>query len=62
METSVAGVTVKPVDPLMLPEVAVTVAEPGATAVANPAVTVATEAADELQVAELVKFCVVPSL
>ena len=62
-DTSVAGVTVRVVLPLMLPELACTVVEPVPTEVAKPAVLmVATVRADELHVAVPVKFCVVPSL
>jgi hypothetical protein len=47
-----------------VPDVAVTVAVPCATAVANPVVffTVATEVFEEVQVAVVVRFCVVPSV
>jgi hypothetical protein len=54
----VPEVTVRVVDPLMLPEVALIVLVPAATAVANPlALTVATVVVSELHVAVLVKFC-----
>jgi hypothetical protein len=63
MDTTVAGVTVSVVLPLMLPELAWMVVEPVPAAVARPAVlTVATVTAEELHVAVLVRFCVVPSL
>jgi hypothetical protein len=63
MDTSVAGVTVRVVLPLMLPEPAWIVVEPVPTEVANPAVLmVATVVAEELQVAVLVRFWVLPSL
>ena len=63
MDTSVAGVTVRVVLPLMLPELAWIVVEPVPTEVANPAVLmVATVVAEELQVAVLVRFWVLPSL
>jgi len=59
--TVVAATTVRSVDPVIVPEVAVIVAAPAATAVANPAeLTVATLAAEEVQVAEFVMFAVVP--
>lgn len=55
--------TANTVAPLTVPEVAVIVVVPAATPVASPAVLiVATAAADELQVAELVRFWVLPSL
>jgi hypothetical protein len=63
IEVRVAAVTVNVVDPLMLPDLAVIVEVPTDTPVANPpALTVAIEVADELQVEELVRFCVVPLL
>jgi hypothetical protein len=48
----------------MLPDLAVMVAVPCATVVANPVVlfTVATEVFEEVQVAVVVRFCVVPLL
>jgi hypothetical protein len=63
MDTSVAGVTVRVVEPDILPDFAVTVVEPVATEVANPLepaalLMVATAAADELQVTAAVRFCV----
>ena len=62
-ETSVAAVTVRLVLPEMEPEVARMVVDPVPTAVARPAVLiVATVPAEELHVAVLVRFCVVPSL
>jgi hypothetical protein len=61
MEAKVGAVTVRRVDPLMVPEVAVIVEVPAATAVANPAeLMVATLVADDVQVAELVRLAVVP--
>jgi hypothetical protein len=65
-DTSVAGVTVRVVDPERPPDVAVMVVEPAFTEVASPMdpdamLMVATEAADELQVADVVRSCVVPS-
>ncbi len=61
METRVGAVTVKTVDPLIVPDVAVIVEVPAATAVANPAeLIVATLVAEEVQVTELVRFAVVP--
>jgi hypothetical protein len=66
MDTSVAGVTVSMVDPDILPDVAVIVVEPAAAEVASPLVpavlsTAATAAADELQVTDSVRSCVVLS-
>jgi hypothetical protein len=60
-------VTVRVVDAVMAPEVAVMVAVPVVTADASPCVpaallTVATLELDELQVTELVMTCVLPSL
>jgi len=58
-----AAVTVKVAEPLTLPEVAAMVAVPGATLVASPALfTVATATADELHLAVLLRFCVLPLL
>jgi len=57
MDTSVAAVTVRVVDPVMPPETALIVLVPVATPVANPpAVIVATVVVTELQVAVPVKF------
>jgi hypothetical protein len=66
MDTSVAGVTVRVVDPHMPPDVAVTVVDPVAVGVANPLelaalLIVATVRADALQVTVVVKSCVVLS-
>lgn len=63
MDTSVADVTVRFVEPDMLPNVAVITAVPTATEDALPLVpaTVATDVAEELHVAEAVKSCVVLS-
>jgi hypothetical protein len=63
MDTKVAAVAVSPVDPWMLPEVAVMVVVPGATAVASPAaLIVAAAGVLEAHVTLAVSFCVVPSL
>jgi hypothetical protein len=63
IETSVAAVTVRTVDPLTEPEVAVIVDVPTETAVANPAeFMLAMLVAEEVQVTELVRFEVVPLL
>jgi hypothetical protein len=63
METSAACVTETDAVPLMDPTVAVIVAEPTEWEVTNPpAATEATCGAAESQVAEEVKFLVVPSL
>ena len=62
-EFNTAGVTVRVAEPLIVPEVAVIVADPCATLVANPPpLTVATEVADDVHVDVLVRFCVVPLL
>ena len=60
-DTSVAGVTVRVVDPAMLPDAAVIVVDPAATAAADPLLMVATPVLDELHVTEAVKSCVVLS-
>ena len=63
IDTSTAGVTVRPVDPLIEPEVAEIVALPTPAPVANPVpLIVATAVLDEPQLTELVRFCVLPSL
>lgn len=67
IETSDAAVTVNTVEPLIVPEVAVMVAVPCPTLVANPLVApevlmVAVAAVSEDHVAVLVRFCVVPSV
>lgn len=57
MELNTAGVTVKLAEPLIVPELAVIVADPGIIVVANPVLfTVATEVADEVHVAVVVRF------
>ena len=66
MDTSVAGVTTRVVDPDKLTDVAVIVVEPAATGVANPfdpaaLFMVATPVLEELQVTAVVRFCVVLS-
>jgi hypothetical protein len=64
IETNVAAVTVRVVEPLIVPDVAVTVVVPCATQVARPVVlfTVATKGLDDFHVEEPVKFLVVPLL
>ncbi len=63
IETKTGAVTVNVVEPLIVPAVAVIVAVPCDTLVANPPLAiVATDAADEVQVAILLRFCVEPSL
>jgi hypothetical protein len=63
IDCSVAPVIVSRVEPVMEPEVAVMVVVPVARAFANPPVLmVAAVALLELQVTELVRFCVVPLL
>ena len=53
--------TVKVVDPVIPPDEALIVADPVDTLVASPPAVMVAVAAEELQVAELVKFLVVPS-
>jgi len=62
IETSTGAVTVNVADPVIVPDFALMVAVPCATLVARPALTVATPTFDELQFAELVRFCLVPLL
>jgi hypothetical protein len=66
MDTSVAGVTVSVVDPDMLPDVAVIVVEPAADEAESPSVPAAlliaaTAVADEFQITDAVRSCVVLS-
>lgn len=59
--TVVPPTAVKSVDPLIVPEVAVIVEAPAETAVANPAeLIVAALVTEDVQVAEFVRFAVVP--
>jgi hypothetical protein len=61
IETKVGAVTVRSVDPLIVPEVAVIVVVPTAMAVAKPIeLMVATFVAEEVQATELVRLAVVP--
>ncbi len=63
IEVSSAAVTVNVAEPLIVPDLAVMVALPGATVVASPALLIVDTAAfDEVQVAVLVRFCFVPLL
>jgi hypothetical protein len=62
IEVRTAAVTVNVAEPLIVPDVALMVAVPLATVVANPALTVATVVFEEVQVAVLVRFIVVPLL
>jgi hypothetical protein len=62
IDVSVAAVTVRPVDPLIAPEVAVMVALPVAAPVARPAAVIVAFALLELHVTEPVRFCVLLSL
>jgi hypothetical protein len=62
MEVSTAAVTVSVAEPLIVPELAVIVADPCAALVARPPLTVATDVAEEFQVALPVRLCVVPLL
>jgi hypothetical protein len=64
IDTSVAGVTLKVVNPDMLPDTAVMAVVPTIMEVANPfefdaSLTVATDSVDELQVTAVVRSCVV---
>jgi hypothetical protein len=63
-EVKTGDVTVNVAEPLILPEVAVIVAVPCATLVAKPvlALMVATEVFEEVQLAVVVRFCVLPLL
>ena len=66
IDVSVAAVTVRVVDPDILPDIALIVVEPVATRVASPLepaalLMVATPVLDELQVTVVVRFCVVLS-
>jgi hypothetical protein len=63
IDASRGGATVKVAEPLMMPEVALMVAVPCATPVAKPLpLTVAVWVAEDVQAAEVVRFCVVPLL
>ena len=63
IEVSTAAVTVNVAEPLVVPDLAVMVALPWATLVASPPLlTVAIDCAEDVQVAVLVRFCVVPLL
>ena len=62
-ETSAGAPTVSVADPLIVPEAAVIVALPWAAPEAKPEpLTLATVGDDEVQVTEVVRFCVLPSL
>ncbi len=62
MESMVAGVTVRLLEPLMDPELAVIVAFPTAVAMTSPvAETVAVAVGEEFHIAVLVRSCVLPS-
>jgi hypothetical protein len=63
IDTNTGDVTAKLVEPVIVPEVAVIIVLPGLTLVASPPLlTVAIVVADEVQVAVLVRFCLVPLL
>jgi hypothetical protein len=63
IEVNTAAVTVNAAEPLIVPDLAVMVALPWATLVASPLVlTVAIDFAEDVHVAVLVRFCVVPLL
>jgi hypothetical protein len=62
-EVKTAAVTVNVAEPLIVPDWAVMVAVPGTRLVANPPLlTVATEVAEEVHWAVLVRVCLVPLL
>jgi len=63
IEVNTAAVTVNVAEPWIVPDAAFIVAVPSATLVANPSLlTVAIVVADDVQVAVVVRFCVVPLL
>jgi hypothetical protein len=63
IDTRLGAVTVSVAEPLIAPEAAVMVAVPLPTEVAIPLVfTVATDVAVELQVPDVVRFCLLPSV
>ena len=63
IDCNTGAVTVSVVEPLIVPEVALIVLDPVATVVANPALLiVATVVVPEVQVAVLVRFCVLLSV
>ena len=64
IEVNTAAVTVNAADPLIVPEIAVIVAVPAVSVVATPVwiLMVATDVFDDVQLAVLVRFCVVPLL
>src|ERR1700693_5028212 len=62
-ETGTAGITVRFAVPVTVPEVALIVAVPSTLASAAPPTLTGTVAgADEIHVADCVRFCVVPSV
>ena len=63
IDTRVAAVTVRVVDPVTVPELAPTVVVPTLVPVARPLPEIlATPCDEELQVTVLVRFCVLPSV
>jgi len=63
IEANTGDVTANVAEPVIVPEVAVIIVLPGLTLVASPLLlTVAIVVADEVQVAVLVRFCLVPLL
>jgi len=63
IDTRVAAVTVRVVDPLTVPELAPIVVVPTVAPVARPPLEIVATAGDEeLQVTVLVRFCVLPSV
>ncbi len=62
IEIKTGAVTVNVADPPIIPDVAVIVVAPCDILVAHPPPTLATNAADDVHVAEAVKSCVLPSV
>ena len=62
MDNSAAGFTVSAVDPLIPPEIAVIVLLPTPTPVARPPLDIVAIPGAELQLTDVVRFWVVPSL
>jgi hypothetical protein len=61
-DVKTGAVTVSVAEPLIVPDQAVMVVAPCVIELASPPLTLATEGADEVQFAVLVRFCVVPLL
>lgn len=62
IDKSAAGFTVRVVDPLIPPEFAVIVPLPTPTPVARPPLDIVAILGAEVQVTDVVRFCVLPSL